>query len=216
MKERVAVATVQGKAYFLIVNALKEQEISFASVIPGEPIPPRAKMVITTEKEKPQVVHHKILVLKDEEEVGSLMVQVKKVLLGKENCGGIIVGIDPGESIGVAVVADGKVLEEATCRSIREVISIILKVIKTVNFSTTNVSIKVGNGVPVHRDLLGELDEAMPAQVELEAVGEAGTNRPLKMHSRKIRHISSAIRIAGRTGHLYTRRMSIAAYTTTQ
>jgi hypothetical protein len=47
-------------------------------------------------------------------------------------------------------------------------------------------------------------------------VDEKGTNRPLKEHSRKIRHISSAIRIAGRTGRLLTRRNSVTANSTTQ
>jgi len=210
MKERVAVATVKGKAYFLIVNALKEQGIGFASVIPGEPTPPRVKVVITTEKEKPKVLFDRILVFGGEEELDSLMVEVKKRLLGKEAFENIIVGIDPGEAIGLAVVADGKVLEEATCRSIREVTNDIIKVLKTVNFSITNVSIKVGNGVPVHRELLRELDDTMPTQVMLEVVGEAGTNRPLKVHSRKVRHISSAIRIAGRTGHILKRNKNAA------
>jgi hypothetical protein len=214
MKVRVAIATVQGKPYFLIVNALRERGISFASLIPGEPIPPRAKVVITTEEEKAQVLHNRILVFSGEEELGSLIVQVKKLILGKEDCESINIGIDPGESIGVAAVADGKVLEEETCRSTKEVINIILKLAKTVDFATTNITIKVGNGIPAHRDLLYELDEALPAQIELEAVSELGTNRPLKSHSRKIRHISSAIRIAGRTGKLYTRRMSIAAHIT--
>jgi hypothetical protein len=56
----------------------------------------------------------------------------------------------------------------------------------------------------------------MPSEVQLEVVDESGTNRPLKVHSRKIRHISSAIRIAGRIGHLYERRKKNAANSTTQ
>ena len=39
MKEKVAVATVQGKAYFLIVNKLREQDIPFISLVPGESVP---------------------------------------------------------------------------------------------------------------------------------------------------------------------------------
>jgi len=43
--------------------------------------------------------------------------------------------------------------------------------------------------------------------VILEVVGEAGTNYPKSEHtqSRKIRHISSAKRIAGRTGRIFHR-----------
>ena len=52
MKEKVAVATVEGKAYFLIVNKLREQNIPFISLVPGEVVPAEVKVVITTEKEK--------------------------------------------------------------------------------------------------------------------------------------------------------------------
>ena len=43
MKEKVAVATVQGKAYFLIVNALREQNIPFVSLVPGQSVPSRSE-----------------------------------------------------------------------------------------------------------------------------------------------------------------------------
>ena len=36
MIEKVAVATVQGKTYFLIVKKLKEQNVPFISLVPGE------------------------------------------------------------------------------------------------------------------------------------------------------------------------------------
>ena len=39
MKEKVAVATVSGTAYFLLVNELKERGIDFLSIIPGQPLP---------------------------------------------------------------------------------------------------------------------------------------------------------------------------------
>jgi hypothetical protein len=87
-------------------------------------------------------------------------------------------------------------------------------VLKTINFAVTSVSVKIGNGVPVYKELLEDLDYALPPQVMLEVVGEAGTNRPQKLHSRKIRHISSAIRIAGRNGPKYPRRQTIASDST--
>jgi hypothetical protein len=39
MIEKVAVATVQGKTYFLIVKKLKEQNVPFISLVPGESVP---------------------------------------------------------------------------------------------------------------------------------------------------------------------------------
>jgi transcriptional accessory protein Tex/SPT6 len=213
MKERVAIATVQGKVYFLIVNELREQNIPFVSLVPGEPVPDSVRLVITTEQEKNLVKHEKILVFRGEGELDNLIGEVKRILLGKEAFEKVVIGIDPGEATGLAVVADGKVIEEGNCYSTQEVISTITKTIKNVNFSQTAVSVKIGNGVPVYKELLEALDQALPLQVALEVVGEAGTNKPLKEngHSRGIRHISSAIRIAGRTGHIVSRRKTIAA-----
>ena len=84
MKEKVAVATVEGKAYFLIVNELREQNISFISLVPSEPVPAEVKVVITTEKEKQLVKHEKILIVNNESELDNLVNEVKRILQGKE------------------------------------------------------------------------------------------------------------------------------------
>ncbi|NLD65426.1 MAG: hypothetical protein GX648_02505 [Crenarchaeota archaeon] len=207
MKEKVAVATIQGKAYFKIVNALKEQNIAFNSIIPGTTIPPRIKIVITTEQEKEKVKFRKVLTFNGETELDCLIIEVKKLLLGKESYEKIIVGIDPGGAIGLVVMAEGKVIEEGNCYCNHEVVNVILKVIKTIDFSVTNVIVKIGNGVPVYKELLKELDNKLPPQVVLEVVSEAGTSYPKREHtqSRKVRHISSAKCIAGRTGKIVDR-----------
>ena len=212
MKEKVAVATVEGKAYFLIVNKLRERKIPFLSLVPGDHVAAEVKVVITTEKEKHLVTHSKKLIFHGEHELDTLIEEVEKILQGKEAYEKIIIGIDPGEAIGLAAIADGNVIEESNCFSKKEVIDTINKVAKNVNFSVTNILVKIGNGVPVYKDLLEALDEALLPKIELEVVNEAGTNSPLKENkrSRGIRHISSAKRIAGRTGYIFPRRKKIA------
>ena len=212
MKEKVAVATVEGKAYFLIVNELREQNVPFISLVPGELVPIEAKVVLTTEKENRFIKHEKILIFNNESELDNLVNEAKRILQGKEAYERILIGIDPGEAMGLAVIADGKVIEERNCFSAQELVSSIIKRIRNVSFSVTNVSVRIGNGVPSYQELLEALDYALPHQVALEVVGEAGTNKPLKenKHSRGIRHISSAIRIAGRTGYIFPRREAFA------
>jgi hypothetical protein len=212
LKEKVAVATVEGKAYFLIVNVLREQRIPFLSLVPGEPLPSEVKVAITTERENHLIKHEKILIFHGESELDSLVDEVKRILQGKEAYEKIVVGVDPGEAIGLAVIADGKVIEESNCFSIHELINSIIKIVRNVNFSVTSVSVKIGRGVPVYKEIVEHLDDALPQQVALEVVSEAGTNRPLKENkrSRKIRHISSAIRIAARIGYIVPRRKAFA------
>jgi hypothetical protein len=214
MIEKVAVATVQGKTYFLIVSKLREQNVPFISLVPGESVPTKIWMVITTEQEKHLANHQKILVLYGEDELNRLVEHLKVSLLGTEAYKKIVVGVDPGVAVGVVALADGKVIEEGNCFSTKELIDSILKIIRNVDFTVTNVSVKMGKGVPVYKELLEGLDVALPPQVVLEVVNEAGTNKPLKENkrSRGVRHIASAKRIAERTGNIIPRSKTIAAY----
>ena len=207
MRSKVAVATVQGKAYFLIVNELKRRGILFISLIPGQQVPIQIRVVITTEKEKHLVSHEKVLVFNSQTDPEILGSTVIKFLQGKENYESVVVGVDPGEVFGVAVLADGGVIDAENCFSVKEVVDKIKSVLKTVDLRVTAVSVKVGNGVPVYHKLMEAMDEALPNEVKLEVVGEAGTNRfrHEAQHRRGLRHIFSAMRIAGRAGYVYAR-----------
>jgi hypothetical protein len=214
MKERVAVATVQGKAYFLIVNKLREKNIPFISLVPGQPITVKVLLVITTEQERYLVNHEKILVFHNEEELDKIIGEVKKILMGKVAFERIVIGLDPGEAIGLVALGDGKVIEEGNCFSNQEVACSIIKILQDIDFAVTKVSVKIGNGVSIYKELLEDLDCALPPQVRLEIVGEAGTNKSLieNKRSRGIRHISSANRIAERVGSKFPRSKVVASH----
>ena len=214
METDVAVATVSGKAYFLIVNKLKERNIPFLSLIPGQTVPTDIQVVITTRKEKHMIHHENILVFDGEMEPGSIASEIQRILQGKEAYEKIVIGIDPGEAFGLAVIADGQVNETANCFSVHEALSKVRKVIRDVTFSSTTVTIKIGNGVPIYKELAETFDLALPEKVVLQVVSEVGTNRPLNnnKHRRDIKDIASATRIAGRAGHVYPRRKPYKAY----
>jgi hypothetical protein len=208
MKAKVAVATVSGKAYFLLVNKLKERNIPFISLVPGETVPTEVKAVITTEQEKGRIRHERILVYDGETEPDELSDELMKILQGKEAYEKIVVGIDPGEVFGLAVIADGKVNKTENCFSIQEVLKKTENIMRNVDFSSTVVTIKIGSGVPTYKELIEAFDIALPPEVVLQVVSEAGTNRSLNhnKHRRGLRDIASAIRIGGRAGHVYPRR----------
>jgi len=208
MKAKVAVATVSGKTYFLVVNELKERNMDFLSLVPGDPVPAEVKAVITTEKEKHLISHERILVHNNKTEPSTVVNEAVKVLQGKEAYEKIVIGIDPGEVFGLAVIADGKVNETCNCFSVQEILDKVKNITKDTDAASTAVSIKIGNGVPAYKNLLETLDSALPPEVILEVVSEAGTNQHMdaNKHRRGIRDMVSAMRIAGRSGHVYPRR----------
>jgi predicted RNase H-like nuclease (RuvC/YqgF family) len=210
MKAKIAVATVSGKAYYLIVNELKGKNMPFLSLTPDQPIPIEIKVVITTEEEQHLINHERILTYRDGVEPEALIHEALQIVQGKESYEKIVIGVDPGEVFGLAVLADGRVIETENCFSPKGTLDKIMSVLKNVGKTPiTSVSVKVGDGVPACKEkLLRILDEALPSNVMLESVSEAGTNRYLSRtkHRRGLRDIVSAIRIAGRNGHPFQRR----------
>lgn len=210
MKANIAVATVSGKAYYLIVNELREKNVPFLSLTPNEPIPVEVQVVITTEKEKPLINHEKVLVYKDGTDPEAIISNALQTIQGKESFRKLVIGVDPGEVLGLAVLADGKVIETQICFSVGETIKKIKNIVSNLeNTPITSVSVKIGDGVPAYKEeLLIALDNALPQSIMLESVSEAGTSRNLDetKHRRGLRDIVSATRIAGRNGHTFQRR----------
>jgi len=210
MKAKIATATVSGKAYYLIVNELKKKNIPFLSLTPNDPIPIEIKVVITTKEEQHLINHEKILLYQEGMEPEALINEALQIVQGKEYYEKIVIGVDPGEVFGLAVLADGKVIETGNCFSVEETLDRIKNILRNLEKTpTTSLSVKVGDGVPAYKEkLLWVLDNALPSNVMLESVSEAGTDRYLNetKHRRGLRDIVSAIRIAGRNGHIFLRR----------
>ena len=212
MKANVAVATVSGKAYYLITNELRKRNLPFLSLVPYEPVPVEVKVVITTEKEKHLINHEKILVYTEGEDPEIMISAALQIIHGKKCYERIVIGVDPGKIIGLAVLADGKVIETENCFSVKETLEKINNILKNVNTSATSVSVKIGDGEPTCKEeLLLGLDSILPLDIVLESVGEAGTSRFSYegKHRRGPRDMVSAIKIAGRNGHKFRRRENL-------
>ncbi|MEM2946834.1 MAG: hypothetical protein QXN96_01180 [Candidatus Bathyarchaeia archaeon] len=210
MKAKVAVATVSGKAYYLIVNELKRSNVPFISITPYEPVPLEIKVVITTEMERSHINHENILVFKDGMDLQALVNRTLQHIEGKDSYEQIIIGVDPGEVLGLAVLADGKVIRTGNCFSINEALNEIENIISSLkDIRASMVAVKIGDGIPEYKErLLKALDKRLPSGIVLESVSEAGTDRYISdsKHRRGLRDIVSAIKIARRNGQVYARR----------
>jgi hypothetical protein len=210
MRAHIVVATVSGKAYYLIVRELQKRNMPFLSLTPNEPIPAEVRVVLTTEKEKHLINHEKILVYDENTDVEAMINTALQIIQGRENYEKLVIGIDPGEALGLAVLADGKVMRTEACSSVGETLEKVRGIIRSFeNTSASSISVKVGDGVPsCKREILRALDAVLPQDIVLESVSEAGTSRYLNeaKNRRGLRDIVSAIRIAGRNGHAFQRR----------
>lgn len=206
-KVKIALATVSGKAYYKLVKELKQRKIPFLSLIPRDHVPLNIKVVITTKEEQHLVKHPNILVFKDEMTPTTIVDEAIRVAQGKQDYDRVIIGIDPGKTFGVAITADGKVLETATSSSLEETVNTVLESLSRTP-ATVNV-VKIGNGAPIYAEkLVHLLNMSLPKRVVIKIVSEAGTSHFMRetTHRRGSRDMMSAIKIAERNGQVLSRR----------
>jgi hypothetical protein len=207
MEAKIAVATVSGKAYYMIVNELKSRKIDFISLTPHEDVPLNIRVVITTEAERSHIKHSQILTYQENTNPSAIVDEAMKLVEGKRHFETIIVGVDPGKTFGIAVLNDGNVLKTTTCSSIAETVNTIVRFFREQQ-AVVRI-LKVGNWAPTYTaELIPLLDSALPKDVTIEIVHEAGTSRfpGQTVHTRGLKHAMAAIRIAERRGQIYQRR----------
>jgi len=207
MEAKIAIATVSGKAYYLLVNELKARRMDFLSLTPYENVPLNIQVVITTEAESEHIKHPKVLVYRENMNPPTIVDEAIKLVEGKKDFETIVVGVDPGKTFGIAVLSDGNVLQTLTCSSMEETVNAVAEI-----FGKQQVAVrvlKVGNWSPSYTaELLPLLDSVLPKDVTIEIVREAGTSRftGQTVHKRGLKHTMAAIKIAERRGQAYTRK----------
>ena len=203
---KIALATASGKAYYELVRELKQRKIPFLSLMPEDNVPFSIKVVITTQGERHLVNHPSILVFESEMKPTPIVDEAIRIAQGKQNYDRVVVGIDPGKTFGVALLADGRVLETATCSSLEETVGIVLELLGRTPAMVDVV--KVGNGAPLYAEgLVHSLDGSLPKEVVIETISEAGTSHFTReiIHQRGSRDVMSAIKIAERNGRVLPR-----------
>ncbi len=204
---KMAVVTVSGKAYYRLVNELKKRKIDFLSLTPHQSVPLDVEVVITTAPEKHLVQHRRILVYKETTDPAVVIDEAVRLIGGRKHDETVVIGIDPGKTFGLAVLSDGDVIETITCLSVDETLNSVLNALR--KLQSPNRIVKVGSGAPlIATELLPLLDKALPPDVAIEIVNEAGTSRFMgeNLHKRGSRDAFSAMKIAERRGRPYQRK----------
>jgi len=201
MKEKIAVATVSGKAFYLLVKELKRRKVDFISIRPDEQVPPDVNVVITTPEEQAQIDHLNIVVLGKSDDPTLIVDEALRLSQGKSLYEEVVVGLDPGKVLGVALIADGELLETRSCQTLKHASDTVVKILN--RFPASRRIVRVGSGVmPEALELTQRLDRVLPPDVVIELVPEDGTSHISVKEANRIggRDAASAARIAERRG----------------
>lgn len=202
MVEEITVATTSGKAYYRLANELKKRHAAFLSLKPDEDIPSHIKAVITTDRAFEDSGNAKILIYDENDDPAYIVEDALRILSGKNKYDRIVVGVDPGKRLGVAILGDGSLIKSESYSDVEKAAETIFQ--KLMEIKADRKIVKIGDGAgKLGKELVKILDETLPSDIILEYVKEENTTKideKYLKHRRGLRDEVAATKISARTG----------------
>ncbi len=196
---QLCVATDSSRAYYLITSRLRRARMNFRSVVPGEAGVEDCDVVLTTRQEAGRFADDAIAV----EDLDENPLVMKVQVLAKVDGAGreLVIGIDPGSRIGLAIFYAGAGLGFQTFNSTASLYKTIFGLVRRV--PNSRCVVKIGNGSrELASKLASDIGRTLPG-VTVEIVNEEGTStRNVRFRSLP-KDQSAAARIAFRKGAPY-------------
>lgn len=174
MSPRIVIATLDGRAYYTLGRLLKEAGLKFESLAPGQEPHQGPAVIITTKKEKSLIHHPNVICLEDlGQDTATMRHRIRGHLYGGKDST-FVVGIDPGERIGVASHYLHSEVEVGVFESIDTAVEHVTQLVEYA--SAGRKVIRVGYGNPdLAEDMLGRL-RGRNLHATFEIVDERGTS----------------------------------------
>lgn len=189
----IVVATADFEVYYEVVNELRERDVAFTTIQPGEEFPDDARVAIVGTDD--EVETDLTTVVADAEGGRRAVDETLSILRGTD--GRTVIGIDPGTRPGIAVLEGDQVVSvfhvplEDAARVIREEVA-----------DAVDPVVRIGDGARLQgAKLIDELED-----VRVELVDETGTTPYLGTGVRGIADVVAAVNIARREGEVVDKR----------
>ncbi|MCI4369192.1 MAG: hypothetical protein L3K09_06490 [Thermoplasmata archaeon] len=194
--------TKDSALYADLAPSLRDRRIPLVGLVPGQKIPDRVGVVLTTPDEAQAIRHPDVIAVRPETDHTALIAYVQSILTARGGSGDVIVGIDPGPRPGFAVLQDGHRLIEGVLDS-PEAVAELGEHLKQ-RFTAHGIVFRVGSGDPARRNRI--VNALLPLHRPVELVDEAGTTPPGR---RRPGDTAAAGTIAGTPGRAVSGRMAL-------
>jgi len=179
------VATVYGRSYFKFVKTLQHLKINYDSILPNEINQSDKRLILTTMRDVPNIDTNLVLY---EEEFNADPTIIRGLIIQKLESGmhenSLVLGIDPGNRIGLSVFYHQKEIERSTYTSLDELISHVVKILA--GLKAHRKIVKIGNGnMRVARQITNLLNLKFCSHFELEFVDERKTSLRTKNYNKR-------------------------------
>ncbi len=159
--------------------------MKYDSILPTEINNSDRRLILTTMREVPKITNNLVLY---EEEFDADPTVIKGLITQKLECGmhenSLVIGIDPGNRIGLSVFYFQKEIESATYTSLDDLISHVVKILA--GLKAERKIVKIGNGnMKIARQITERLNLSFCSHFELEFVDEHKTSLKKKNYNKR-------------------------------
>ena len=196
--EGICLATTNSRAYYSALSRFKNTDLRLMSANPTE-ITKGFDLIVTTRAEL-RTFGEKTIAIEDLDDDPLIMKIQILSRLTKRRKRDILIGIDPGSRLGMAIYFGDCILAGRTFNSLDNLGKFISKMAK--RFPDSSVVLKIGNGSPILALRIAKMMNEAISRVRIELVDERGTSsRP--EGGRTKRDQDAAAKIALRKGMSY-------------
>ena len=180
LNSRIGVATSYGKPYYRFSTYLKALKLSFDSILPEEIIDYSGHLILTTKEESPKICEkpllHEDIFEHHPTVIRGMMMQKLNLDFEEED---LILGVDPGERIGLSIFYYGKEIESSFFYSLEDLIFHIIGILG--GLRARKKIIKIGNGnMRIAKQIENMLNLKFCSAFDLEYVDESKTSLKIK------------------------------------
>ncbi len=201
LNTRIGIATTYGKPYYRFSTYLKILKLSYDSILPEEILDYSGNLIFTTKKESPKNCE-KLLLHEDIFEHHPTVIRgIMMQRLNPDFEEDLILGVDPGQRIGLSIFYYGKEIESSLYSSVEELVFHIIKILG--GLRAKRKIVKIGNGnMKIAKQIVSVLNLNFCSSFELEFVDEQKTSLKIKnFNQRGKRDMLSAKFISQREGY---------------
>ncbi|ELZ82592.1 hypothetical protein C453_15943 [Haloferax elongans ATCC BAA-1513] len=179
----IVVATADFELYHEAVAELRSRGVTFTTVEPGDPLPDRAEVVITSPDDEVETDCSRVTATGDDARRA-----VDEALATLRGGGGrIVVGVDPGTRPGIAVLSG-----ETVVAAFHVPLADAVDVIRSETDDAVDPLVRIGDGARLQgAKIINDLDD-----VPVELVDETGTTPYLGSGARGMGDVLAAVNIA--------------------
>jgi len=181
----IVVATDDFEVYHGVVNELRDRGVTFTTIEPDEEFPAETTVVVAADREDPAVPEDTPVVHADPENARRAVDEVVAILRG--GSGRTVVGVDPGERPGIAVLS-GEMVVTAFNVPLADTAAVVEREVE----DAVEPLVRIGDGARIQGSkIIDDLED-----VPVELVDETGTTPYLGTGARGMGDVLAAVNIA--------------------